>query len=356
MMKMNSISSPMKAESGASARQRGFALVIVLWIFIVLIAVGAEFSGAMREDVSATRNFAGETKSYYLATAAANRTFYRALIARDEAKLDMSLDELKKEFLDGGEFSFVLVDGQWHEQMLWGQPVWVKVDDESGKIPINLAGEGVLRHVLGNLGLDAAETDEITAAILDWRDDDDDVRVNGAESDYYLDRPRPYVAKNARLDSLEELLLIKGISAELYRGGSEDFPIGLKEIFTVFNPRPALNVRSSPREVLQALFGFDEQQVDEFLAARAAGGLDLFSLAETMLPDPQLADMMSDEPPNVLKVSVQAQTTDSPVAAHVAAVIDLGESNEGVYILRWYDQLPAVEIQKGRLFVGEEVV
>ena len=124
----------------------------------------------------------------------------------------------------------------------------------------------------------------------------------------------------------------------------------------MFNPRPALNVRSSPREVLQALFGFDEQQVDEFLAARAAGGLDLFSLAETMLPDPQLADMMSDEPPNVLKVSVQAQTSDSPVAAHVAAVIDLGESNEGVYILRWYDQLPAVEIQKGRLFVGEEVV
>ena len=64
---------------GASG-ERGFALLVVLWIFIVLFAVGAEFSGAMRQGAAATMNFAGETQSYYLAVAVANRTFYLSLI------------------------------------------------------------------------------------------------------------------------------------------------------------------------------------------------------------------------------------------------------------------------------------
>lgn len=324
--------------------ERGFALLIVLWIFIVLFAVGAEFSGAMREDVAATMNFAGETQSYYLATAAANRAFYRALIARDEAMLDAPSAELEE-----GEEPLIRVDGQWHREDLWGAPVWVRVSDESGKIPINLVSEGLLRQILGHLGLEMDEADAITASILDWRDEDDEVRVNGAESDYYLDRPSPYLAKNARLDSLEELLLVKGVTHELYHGGTEGFPVGLKQIFTVFNPRPILNVRSSPPEVLKALFGLDDEQLAQLIELRTTGTGGLFGLIETMLPDPSLADLLSDEPPNILKVDVQAKMPDSPVAAHVAAVIDLGESNEGVYILRWFDQLPAADVDRGQI-------
>ncbi len=63
-----------------------------------------------------------------------------------------------------------------------------------------------------------------------------------------------------------------------------------------------------------------------------------------MLPDVGLADLLTDEAPNMLTVEVQAQMPDSPVAAHIGAVIDLGESNEGVYILRWFDQLPAADV------------
>lgn len=328
--------------------QRGFALLIVLWIFIVLIAVGAEFSGAMRQDVTATMNFAGETQSYYLAAAAANRTFYRALIARDEATLDVPPEQLEDD-----QVPLIRVDGQWHREELWGAPVWVRISDESGKIPINLVTEGLLRQILGHLGLEMEQADEITASILDWRDEDDEERVNGAESDYYLDRPRPYLAKNARMDSLEELLLVKGVTHRLYHGGDEENPIGLKHVFTVFNPRPVLNVRSSPPDVLQALFGLDPEQLAQLMELRTTGTGGLFGLIETMLPDPSLADLLTDEPPNILKVEVQAQLPDSPVAAHLAAVIDLGESNEGVYILRWYDQLPAADVDRGQALFAE---
>ena len=337
-----------RSEPSRLRGQRGFALLIVLWIFIVLFAVGAEFSGAMRQDVTATMNFAGETQSYYLATAAANRTFYRALIARDQATIGVPPQEQEQ------EEPLIRVDGQWHREELWGAPVWVRISDESGKIPINLVTEGLLRQILTHLGLEMQQADEITASILDWRDEDDEVRVNGAESEYYLDRPTPYVAKNARLDSLQELLLIKGVTRDLYHGGTEEIPIGLKQIFTVFNPRPVLNVRSSPPEVLQALFGLDPEQLAQFMELRATGTGGLFGLVETMLPNPGLADLLSDEPPNILLVDVQAQMPDSPVAAHVAAVIDLGESNDGIYILRWYDQLPAADIDRGQATLAPE--
>lgn len=327
---------------GGPGAQKGFALLIVLWIFIVLFAVGAEFSGAMRQDVTATMNFAGETQSYYLATAAANRTFFNALIARDEATIDIPLEEQEEEPL-------IRVDGSWHREELWGAPVWVRITDESGKIPVNLVTQGLLRQILVNLGLEFESADEITASILDWRDEDDEVRVNGAESDYYLDQPRPYLAKNAKLDSLEELMLVKGVASELYHGENEEFPIGLKHIFTVFNPRPVLNVRSSSQEVLRALFGLDEEQLAQLLEVRNSGAGSLFGLLEPMLPDPSLADLLSDEPPNILFVEVQAQTPDANVGAHVAAVIDLGESNEGVYILRWFDQLPVADVDRGQM-------
>ena len=77
--------------------QRGFALLIVLWIFMVLFVLGAEFASGMRQNAQATVNFADETQSYYLATAAANRTFYRALIARDEATLGLTAGEVESE-------------------------------------------------------------------------------------------------------------------------------------------------------------------------------------------------------------------------------------------------------------------
>ncbi len=254
--------------TGGGQAQRGFALLIVLWIFIILFAVGAEFSGAMRQDVTATMNFAGETQSYYLAAAAANRTFYRALIARDEAKLEaLPEDEEEEEETE----PLVRIDGQWHQEELWGAPVWVKISDESGKVPINLVSEGLLRVILRNVGLEVEEADDLAAAILDWRDADDEVRVNGAESDYYLDQPRPYVAKNARLDALEELMLVRGVTWDLYHGETQDFPIGLKRLFTVFNPQPSLNVRSSPPPVLRVLFGLGPEQLAEFIELRSTG-------------------------------------------------------------------------------------
>jgi general secretion pathway protein K len=328
-------SEPSRARRGATPDERGFALLIVLWIFVVLFVLGAEFAQGMRDNATATRNFAEETQSYYLATAAANRTFYRALRARDEATFGATLEELGEEAV-----TLVETDGEWHREEMWGAPVWVRVTDEGGKISLNASQENLLRLVLTNLGLDMDAAGALTDSILDWIDQDDEHRLNGAETEYYEGLPRPYLAKNAPFDALEELLLVKGVTPELFYGGNETYPVGLVDVFTVYNRYGTVNVRSITPAVLKTLFTLDEEEMVQLQDMQEQSASTFLAQLQTQLPDPTLSSLLTDEPPNVVMVEVQAKMPDARVPAHVAGVIDVGDSNEGIYVLRWIDNLP----------------
>lgn len=91
-----------------------------------------------------------------------------------------------------------------------GWEVEISVRDESGRIPLNAAGEDLLNDLLEELGFDFGESRELSGALLDWIDEDNSRRLNGAESEDYLDRNPPYRAANGPLQSLEELRLLEG--------------------------------------------------------------------------------------------------------------------------------------------------
>jgi hypothetical protein len=61
-------------------------------------------------------------------------------------------------------------------------------------------------------------TDDVANAIVDWLDQDDTPRSNGAESDYYSSLSPPYQTKNGYIDSLDELLLVRGVTPQLLYG------------------------------------------------------------------------------------------------------------------------------------------
>jgi type II secretory pathway component PulK len=61
-------------------------------------------------------------------------------------------------------------------------------------------------------------TDDVANAIVDWIDQDETPRQNGAESDYYGSLSPPYQAKNNYIDSLDELLLVRGVTPQLLYG------------------------------------------------------------------------------------------------------------------------------------------
>ena len=354
------------------ADERGFALVIVMWLFTVLFVLGTEFAGSMRQDATATKNFADETQSYYLATAAANLTFYRAFLDRDRGgqgqtvgqagqagkvgqtgKAGQQAPKPSMQGLNQDDGPLVSRDGQWHEVELWGAPVMVRVTDEGGKIPINF-GDGeydaklypLLLQVLGNMNVPSDTAAAIADAIIDWQDDDDEHRVNGAESDYYMGLSTPYPAKNKRLDSLEELLFVKGVTPELYNGGTDQYPIGLRDVFSIFNSTGQINLRYATPEVKRVLFGLDDSELQqiETQQAQQTGG-SILSVLENKLPVAlQGGDLVSDSDGEgaILFVEAQAQLPAARVKAHVGAVIDIEDSSEGIVVYRWMDQMAVV--------------
>jgi type II secretory pathway component PulK len=94
------------------------------------------------------------------------------------------------------------------------------VTPEASKLNLNSAGEDQLQALLTPLLLElqVENAQELIAALLDWRDTDDEVREGGAESEYYNTLTPPYQAKNGPCDSVEELLLVKGFSAAILYG------------------------------------------------------------------------------------------------------------------------------------------
>ncbi len=94
------------------------------------------------------------------------------------------------------------------------------ITPEAGKLNLNSASEDEITRLLVPLlqELQVGNAEQLVDALLDWRDADDDVRAGGAENEYYTNLQPAYVAKNGPLDTLEELLQVKGWTAAVLYG------------------------------------------------------------------------------------------------------------------------------------------
>ncbi|MCH5374078.1 MAG: type II secretion system protein GspK, partial [Planctomycetes bacterium] len=79
----------------------------------------------------------------------------------------------------------------------------------------DLDGENMARDLLMAL---PGMTVEIADAILDWLDEDDEPREFGAELEYYSSLSPAYAPKNGPLETVEELLLVRGVTPQLLFG------------------------------------------------------------------------------------------------------------------------------------------
>src|SRR2546426_6285269 len=99
--------------SASRSRERGVALLLVLWIFVILGVLAMDFAQYIRDDAMAAVNFSEETRAYYLALAGMNRTIFNADRARERAApgtvaqpADIDPDD---------EDEPLAADGQWHD-------------------------------------------------------------------------------------------------------------------------------------------------------------------------------------------------------------------------------------------------
>jgi len=235
---------------------------MVLWIITILTVVVLEFSFAMRTEVNITKNFKEELQLYSIAQGGVQRAIAELILKHDprvqQLKKTMKTEEAipeKKDWVpDGRPYALQFDQGECE----------LRIMSEAGKININAVSEAMLRKLIENLGLEAEKRDVVVDSILDWRDPDDFLRINGAENDYYQSLKEPYHCKNANLDSIEELLLVRGVTPELFYGkkgasaGEDEMKapdVGLKEVFSVYAPGEQVDINSVSLPVLRAALG-----------------------------------------------------------------------------------------------------
>jgi len=143
-----------------------------------------------------------------------------------------------------------------------------RITDEEARVNINIATPDRLDRLLQCFGVDKIARDQIVDSILDWIDPNDEHRLNGAESDdYYLKLPTPYRAHNAMLESVTELLQVKGVTGALFNG--LDGKPGLADVLTVKSPGP-VNVNTAGPLVFCAM-NVSEAEISEITQGRRDG-------------------------------------------------------------------------------------
>jgi general secretion pathway protein K len=240
--------------------ERGFALLAVLLVLAMVAVLGTEFAYVTRLEASAVRAYKDGIAAGHLA----------------EAAIAQAIRELASEWSlvtaeDDGELTFytrdrVQIPKLPRREVTFGPGQFsYRLRDEEALLNLNTAQPARLETLLEALGVQRADRDTVVNSIQDWRDPNDEHRLSGAESDdYYLKLPVPYRARNANLESVTELLQIKGITPELYYGAERKG--GLADAVTV-RSTGQVNINTAGPLVLRAL-GLSEAEIVSVMQTR----------------------------------------------------------------------------------------
>jgi general secretion pathway protein K len=275
--------------------EKGIALIMVLWVITILMTLVISFSFLIRTDGYSTIFFKEGVQKKFIAEAGIERAILEIYHRQTYREKTVTVEGNEVVRIDGRPYTGRIESGKYTFRLL----------SESGKIDINkmtdLTGL-VLKNLLLNFNVPQDKADTIVDSILDWIDADNLRRLNGAEDEYYLSLPVPYKARNAPLDTLEELLLIKGITPAILFGNSQQK--GIIYYLTIYGTSSKININAASREVLLALPGLTPEAVQRIIDQREAAEFKSVQdiQAITGLNFPQLAQYIDMAEANVYSV------------------------------------------------------
>lgn len=240
--------------------EKGIALLVTLLILVLIVALAHEVFRIGAQSAQTGAYGRDSIRCILLAEAGTGA----ARIALREDARDNQNDTLD-EFWSRAALPITLGDGE----------VLVTIEDEERKINLNriMLPNGnapddqrlaVFQRLLDTLGIDRAVAD----AVVDWLDNDENPRVGGAESSYYLGLPQPYKAKNDLFDTIGELRLVRGVTTEVFE---KLLP------FVTVSSSGLVNINTAPKEVLMSLSAgtdlaeggaIDSKTADDIIAYR----------------------------------------------------------------------------------------
>ncbi len=244
-----------------TAGTQGVAMIIVMWVIMVLSLLISGFAFRMSVETQVASFSRKELKAEMLARSGIEVARMELILHAKSA--EGGYEALNQDWVTNEDF---YVDHEFGEGKFN-----VKVSDEESKLPINHMTQTQLKRLMDVLGVDPSDGDVIVDSILDWREPGDLTRLNGAKTDYYQKLVPPYRAKGGPLDRVQELLMIRGVTPEIYNGsgaeGEDSGLPGLKDLFTTMSSGQ-VNVNTASSLVLQTILDVDEQRVAAVLTRR----------------------------------------------------------------------------------------
>ncbi len=260
----------------------GAALIVALWVLIILALLIGSFAFDMQIEAGITAYYRNRMKSQYVA---------RAGVEYGKLLLKMSYGDTAEEQSEEDRESMriaainlsrgVGVSGLTRD--VGEGRFTLEIVPEKGRRNVNFLSQMAggddayddWEEILDQAGVPESKWPELIDCFNDWVDPGDEYRLHGAESDDSFYQDRGYEVKNAPLDTVDELMLIKGFTREIVYGGTDEDGnemSGIAHLLTSWGDDGKVNVNTASREVLLTLPGMEDWMADDLIAGRA--GLD----------------------------------------------------------------------------------
>jgi general secretion pathway protein K len=272
--------------------RRGFAVIIVLVAVLVLSMLAGALAVFMKVESQLAQNGNDDEKLLWLGRAGVERACW---ILAQEPGGPSSLQQIWAGGPGVGPETNSPLTGISLENFPVGDgTISLKIIEQESKININHTDTPLLNQILTTMGADAGSISLVSDSIQDWIDADDATRPAGAESDYYQGLTPPYNAKNAPIDDLEELQLIKGVTPEMFKGTppdpdatfqhhklgfgnapgqAPDYIFGLRDVLTPYSSG-LININTADSNVLACIPGIDGDAIQNIMTFRTSAGGD----------------------------------------------------------------------------------
>jgi general secretion pathway protein K len=313
--------------SGVKFNQKGFALVLVLWVLSLLSIMAGSFAMTMRRESAV---IAGIKQNAAAAAAAEAGIAY--------AEMMLLIPEQNKRWLP---------DGDIYEVKFGKTRVRLRLLSESGKIDINKADLPLLQALFKQAPVEEEEQAKLIGAIQDWRDQDDLLNINGAEKKEYQDAGLKYQPRNKPFQRLEELQMVLGMDERVYNW--------LEPIITVYTGQPQINLKMASTRVLNLIPGLDASVIETYIATRLENTKNELPIPEFPVGLAKTATAGGNDVVTIVSEAIMADESSAIVAATVvkSGIDQSGLAAEGSLkpfkVLKWQHN----PVHEKSLFIDE---
>ncbi len=243
--------------------QSGMALLITVMTLSLLVAVTVQFHKNVWHKYRVAHNYKVGEQLKIIADSGVNIALSLIEAEGKENKSDSLISgwaSLEEEPLNGlfiaGNLQLAVTDLSGLLQI--NSLVQTAETKEAGDKEERDIIEKELREVLVRLLLSGSfiieeevEATSITNALVDWVDEDDKESDRGAEDSYYQSLEIPYSCRNGPVQYIEELLLVKGVTPELFFGTEEKE--GIVDYLTTYGNNGKININTAPSLLIKSM-------------------------------------------------------------------------------------------------------